>query len=159
MLVGLLSVWVIITVKLPPRLITLNVSPSIAPGFYIAVRASPAVGSFVEFPLPQAFRDTLPGCAVCARQDALILKPIAAGPGDRVDTTGARLVINGVPLAPIRTQDSQGHPVPVWRANRVLGEDEYFAFSARVPNSLDSRYFGPIQRSDIVALRAPLVTW
>lgn len=141
------------------RFVVLNLSPSIAPGLYVAVDAQPVAGQLAEFPLPQTFRGAFPECSACAREDTLILKPIAAGPGDHVDTTGGWLVINGARLAPIHTHDSQGHAVPVWRAKRVLCSDEFFVFSVRVPNSLDSRYFGPIQRTDIVAVRAPLVTW
>lgn len=158
-LAGLLVLSLLLACALPSRFIILNLSPSVAPGFYVAIGARPGAGQLVEFRLPRAFQDAYPQCAVCARSNTLILKPIAAGPGDHVDTTGSVLRINGITLAPIQTHDSQGRPLPVWRANRLLEHGEYFVFSGRVWNSLDSRYFGPIRDGDIVAVRAPLITW
>ncbi len=39
-----------------------------------------------------------------------ILKPIIAGPGDRIDTTGNWLVINGLWIAPNATTKRQPRP-------------------------------------------------
>ncbi len=39
-----------------------------------------------------------------------------------------------------------------------MAADEYFVFSNRVPNSFDSRYFGPISRAAILGVYRPLVT-
>jgi type IV secretory pathway protease TraF len=147
------------TTVFPHRLITLNLSPSVAPGFYVATDAPPETARLVEFRALPAFRSALPDSRFHPRRNAFFLKPIAAGPGDHIDTTGSFLLVNGVVLAPIQTLDSLGRPLPVWRANRVLHGDEYFVFSARVWNSLDSRHFGPICREDIVSVREPLLTW
>lgn len=141
------------------RFVLFNASPSVALGFYVACSEEPGAGQLVEFELPAEVRNAFPYVSVCAGNSVRILKPIAAGPGDHVDTTGDWLWINGRRIAPIFTTDSNGHPLPVWRANRVLERDEYFVFSPRVPNSFDSRYYGPIRRGDIVAVRRPLWTW
>jgi conjugative transfer signal peptidase TraF len=108
-----------------------------------------AVGAVVEFRTPQAVRAHLAG------QFEYLLKPIAAGPGDTVDTTGGAVVINSVvvPHSAMLAHDSQGRAVDAWRAKRVLGADEFFVLSTRIPNSLDSRYFGPIHRSQIESVR------
>lgn len=149
----------ILAVFLPPRFIAYNASPSVEIGFYVRVTEGPEIGQFAEFPLPLFFRTVYPHCPIFNQADMMILKPIAAGPGDLVDTTGDWLFINDQRMARIKTQDTEGRPVPVWRARRVLGKDEFFMFSSRVPNSLDSRYFGPIHRHRIRAVRAPLLTW
>lgn len=143
---------------LPPRFIVLNLSQSIEPGFYVRTKCPPARGALVEFHLPQEFRDRCDEEAAYCRSDVPILKPIAAEPGDHVSTIGGWLWINGERVAPILTHDSKGHPLPVWRARRVLKNDEFFVFSRRVPNSMDSRYFGPVRRSAIL-VRRPLLTW
>ncbi len=39
-----------------------------------------------------------------------------------------------------------------------MASDEYFVFSDRVPNSFDSRYFGPISRAAIIGVYRPLFT-
>jgi type IV secretory pathway protease TraF len=52
-----------------------------------------------------------------------------------------------------------GRSLPLWRDNRVLGPDEFFVFSDRIPNSFDSRCYGPIRRQQIDAVRKPWITW
>ncbi len=152
--------FVVITLRLTyARQWVLNFSDSLPPGLYTRVDEAPARGALVEFSVPRTAQTYLSQCGKRTVSGRTFLKPIAAIGGECVDTTGDWLCINQVRLAPIQTHDSQGRPLPVWRANRPLRADEYFVFSARVPNSLDSRYFGPIQRNDILAVRAPLVTW
>lgn len=140
------------------RMITLNMSPSVALGLYITCHHEPRFGELVEFELAPEFRSTIRSHNQ-SKRDARVLKPIAAGPGDHIDTTGDWLLINERCVAPIFTVDSQGRPLPVWRARRVLRPGEFFVFSACVPNSFDSRYYGPIRRCDIIAVRRPLWTW
>ncbi|MDH3770929.1 MAG: S26 family signal peptidase [Nitrospirota bacterium] len=44
----------------------------------------------------------------------------------------------------------------MWTACQVLGADRYFAFSDWVPNSFDSRYFGPVDADEITGVYRPL---
>ena len=142
------------------RQIVINTSPSVPSGLYLRSTAAPAVGQIVDFRIPQAARNYIEKRTGQTGEDWYILKPIVAGPGDRVDTTGECLMINGRQIAQMPpTNDSGGHPLPVWRENRVLGPDEFFVFSNRIPNSFDSRCYGPIRRQQIEAVRAPLLTW
>jgi type IV secretory pathway protease TraF len=41
----------------------------------------------------------------------------------------------------------------------VLAHDEFFVFSNRIPNSFDSRCYGPLHRQQIEAVRRALMTW
>ena len=92
--------------------------------------------------------------------DWFLLKPVVAGPGEWVDTTGDRLNVNGRPIAPMPPdRDGDGRPLPRWRAARRFGPDEFFAFSARIPNSFDSRCYGPVGRDQITAVRRLLWAW
>lgn len=156
---AVLALWMLVASALPTRLVVVNLSSSVAPGLYAASGGHPSKARLIEFPIPQAFLERFPDSPIRTRRYALVLKPVAAGPGDHVDTTGSNLRINGTPLAAIQTHDSQGRPLPVWRADRMLETDEFFVFSPRAWNSLDSRYFGPIRRQDIVSVRTPLLTW
>jgi type IV secretory pathway protease TraF len=36
---------------------------------------------------------------------------------------------------------------------------EYVVFSNRIPNSFDSRYYGPVHRRDILGVYAPIWIW
>jgi type IV secretory pathway protease TraF len=153
-LATLLLVTVTLAKLLPDRFLVLNLSPSVAYRLYVLVDAEPGIGDLVEFRTPnEAFHsDHL-------SPPSSILKPIAAGPGDRIDTTGECLFINGDRVAPIFTRDSEGLPLPVWRVNRTLESDEFFVLSTRVWNSLDSRYLGSIRRHQIIAVRVPVSDW
>ena len=142
------------------RILVINTSPSAAPGLYLRSFDQPAVGKLVDFRIPLAARDYVRGRTGNGGEDWFILKPIAAGPSDRVDTTGAWLVINGRRVAPMPPEtDGQGRRLPLWRANRTLRADEFFVFSNRIPNSFDSRCYGPISREQISAVREALIVW
>ena len=93
-------------------------------------------------------------------RDWYILKPVVAGPGDRVDTTSAWLTVNGRPVAPMPpATDGSGRPLPAWRARRPLRAGEFLVVSTRIANSFDSRCYGPVTAGQIAAVRVPLVTW
>ena len=142
------------------RILVINTSPSVAPGLYLRSSEQPAVGKLVDFRIPLAARDYVRGRTGNGGEDWYILKPIAAGPGDRVDTTGPWLVINGRQVAPMPPEtDGNGRRLPLWRAYRVLRSGEFFVFSNRIPNSFDSRCYGPITRGQIAAVRRSLIVW
>jgi conjugative transfer signal peptidase TraF len=142
------------------RQIVIDTSPSVTPGLYVRSSAAPAVGQLVEFRIPASVRSYIHSRTGHDGQDWYILKPIVAGSGDRVDTTRGDLLINGklvAPMPPMR--DGFGNLLPRWTENRVLERDEYFVFSDRIPNSFDSRCYGPVKRDEIESVRRPLITW
>jgi conjugative transfer signal peptidase TraF len=157
---GFIAAWGILPTFVGQRVIVINTSPSVAPGLYLRSSEEPAVGKLVDFCIPPAARTYVLGRTGNSGDDWYILKPIVAGPGDRVDTTGDWLVINDQRIAPMPPpRDSRGRPLPRWRNRRLLGPDEFFVFSDRIPNSFDSRCFGPITRREIASVRQPLITW
>jgi conjugative transfer signal peptidase TraF len=157
---GSMVVWAILPTLVGHRVVVINTSPSMPPGLYVRCAIEPAVGRIVDFRIPYRARPYVQGRTGQDGEHWYILKPIAASPGDRVDTTGSSLVINGRAIAPMPPDfDGAGRRLPVWRDNRVLGPDEFFVFSARIPNSFDSRCYGPIARSEIASVRRPLMTW
>jgi conjugative transfer signal peptidase TraF len=142
------------------RVVVINTSPSVTPGLYVRCAAEPSVGRIVDFRIPAAAR-----CYIQKRSgqdggDWFILKPIVAGPGDRVDTTSGELRINGRVIAPMPPmRDGVGNALPRWTQSRILRRDEYFVFSDRISNSFDSRCYGPVTRREIESVRRPLITW
>ena len=157
---GFIAAWAILPTVVGQRVIVINTSPSVAPGLYVRSSEEPAVGKLVDFCIPPAARAYVLGRTGNSGENWYILKPIFAGPGDRINTTGDWLVINDQRIAPMPPNfDSAGRPLPVWRENRKLGRDEFFVFSARIPNSFDSRCYGPITRPAISSVRTPLFTW
>ena len=137
--------------------VLLNTTKSEPEGLYLGQSGEPIVGALAAFKAPAAafpYAD--------ARLSFLhhrpLLKAIAAAAGDTVCTTSGRLVINGKDRAPITRSDGQGRALPVWTGCRPMAADEVFAFSDRVPNSFDSRYFGPVRRSAVLGVYRPLIT-
>jgi conjugative transfer signal peptidase TraF len=142
------------------RQIVINTSPSVRPGLYIRTSDEPRVGAIVDFRIPPAARGYVRGRTGNAGEDWYIIKPIVAGPGDLVDTTGKWLVINGRQIALMPPQnDRSGRQLPIWHERCTLRSDEFFVFSSRIPNSFDSRCYGPVHRGQIESVRAPLLTW
>lgn len=142
------------------RLVVINTSPSVGTGLYLRSCEPPSVGKLVDFRIPPAARDYVRRRTGNDSEDWYILKPIVAGPGDRLDTTGAWLVVNGGRVAPMPpAKDGNGRHLPLWRADRVLRAGEFFVFSNRIPNSFDSRCYGPIRREQISAVRKALLAW
>jgi len=142
------------------RQVVINTSPSVQPGIYIRSCATPKVGAIVDFEIPTAAQPYIHARSGYSGENWYILKPILAGPGDRVDTLGDWLVVNDKRIATMPPNtDSEGRPLPVWRENRTLGPDEFFVFSARIRNSFDSRCYGPIKVSMISSVRRAILIW
>lgn len=147
-----------VAAALPGPIVIHNPSPSIPQGFYLRSSESPATGRIIAFRIPPE------GRAYAAQHmtpliRAGIIKRVAAKAGDTVCTTGAGgLSINGRHVAPIVANDRFGRPLPHWKGCRPLEMGEFFAYSGRIPNSYDSRYYGPVRSTDIIGTFRPLWT-
>jgi conjugative transfer signal peptidase TraF len=124
-------------------------------GLYLRQAAPVRVGALVAFPAPSAAFPYADGHMSYLRR-VPVLKSVAAVSGDQVCTENGRLVINGQVRAPIMRQDRRGASLPRWNGCRQLRDGEVFVFSDRIPNSFDSRYFGPVNRAEIVGVFRPL---
>lgn len=85
------------------------------------------------------------------------VKRVVGLPGDTVEISEGRLLINGRPLHepyldPKRTRFFRD------RAPVILGQDEYFLLGDNRDNSNDSRAVGPIRKSAIMG-RAVCILW
>jgi conjugative transfer signal peptidase TraF len=159
-------VWIAV-VSLPLLMtagVRLNVMPSAPYGVYV-LRSKPAVlerGMLVTARSSESVRlmRELHGWVASWIP---VMKPIAALPGDQVCLTDGALQIAGGAQAasygPVLT-DSRGHALPTWvdARCRVVPEGSVFLASKAV-QSLDSRYFGPVQLTDIRHLAVPVLTW
>ena len=132
-----------------------NDTPSEAEGLYLRTEGRPAVGRLVSFMTPPAAAPYVDRHLAMLRRTP-VLKALAAGPGDFVCTASGRLVIDGQVMAAVAAKDPRGVRLPQWNGCRRLRAGEWFAFSDRVPNSFDSRYFGPISADQVIAAYRPL---
>jgi conjugative transfer signal peptidase TraF len=140
----------------PAPVLLYNPSPSLPIGYYLRASAPPARGRIIAFHVPAPGRAYATAHIPYVVRGAII-KPVVAAAGDRV-CTGDQLKINDHIVASIAKLDRQGRPLPQWRDCRVLRRDEYFVFSNRIPNSFDSRYYGPVAQSDVISTFRPLWT-
>lgn len=156
-LFGLGALTAICLVSTKPVLL-LNRTPSEPPGLYIRTARAPSRGDIIAFKTPAPafpYADERMGYL----HHRPLLKAVAAVGGDQVCTTGGELVVNGVARAPIAAADHRGRALPHWVGCRRLNANELFVFSARVPNSFDSRYYGPVRLGDVLGvyeLAAPI---
>ena len=135
-------------------------TPSLPNGLYWRTNGEPAVGSIVVFRVPDAAIRYKQSIGAAVDPGFLFMKPIIAGPGNHVcHRAGSELVLNGDVIAPIAETDRLGRKLPVWRGCQRLGPHDYFTFSNHVPNSFDSRHYGPIKAVDILGVYQPLLSF
>lgn len=101
------------------------------------------------------------GAGSCPAGSAEVLKRVAALPGDTVTVSAAGLLVDGRPLPGTARldRDTAGRPIPrVPAGSYRVAPGTVWLYSARVPTSWDSRYFGAVPlagvRSDAVLLFA-----
>lgn len=141
-------------VDLPTRLVW-NVSASVPTGLY-AVRPTAPLrpGVLAAVMPPEPLASWLVEGGYLGRGVPLI-KRVEAMPGQRVCREGARVIVSGRLRAIARDVDSRGHPLPRWSGCVVVGEGQLFLLNAH-PGSMDGRYFGPLQRSDVIGRATPI---
>jgi type IV secretory pathway protease TraF len=88
---------------------------------------------------------------------ALLIKWVAGNTGDVVCRHGLIVTINGRTVAYARTADAVGRKLPRWSGCRRLKAAQVFVLSAE-PDSFDSRYFGPVDRRNILGTALPVWT-
>jgi conjugative transfer signal peptidase TraF len=136
--------------------VLINTTASEPEGFYWRIGEPAAVGRLVAFKAPAAAFPYAEAHLAYLRRVPM-LKTVAAGPGDQVCARDRRLVIAGRDRGAIAWTDREGRALPHWNGCRRLGPRELFVFSDRVPNSFDSRYFGPIDPQGVLGVYAPLM--
>ncbi|NHK27152.1 S26 family signal peptidase [Parvularcula flava] len=91
-------------------------------------------------------------------RDWPLIKQIAGMQGDEICRLGTDISINGKTAGAARLVDSRGRKLPVWEGCVVLGPEQLFLMSPH-PDSLDGRYFGPVDRRDIAGVARLVVEW
>lgn len=133
-----------------------NGSSSIPIGLYAQINQIPQKGQLAIIRLPDSTR-MLANARGYLPKDARLIKPVAAGSGDVVCRHGPIIRINGRLRALARGRDRQQRVLPRWHGCRHLTTSEVFVLST-VPGSFDSRYFGPIERGNVLGTAVPIWT-
>ena len=133
-----------------------NTSPSVPTGLYrVRLDPTPAVNDIVVVRPPEDLAWFLAEGGYLPRHVPL-LKRVAALAGARVCRFGLTVSIDGKAVAEALQRDHRGRPLPTWSGCIVLTDAQVFLLSTDRPDSLDGRYFGPLDRSAIVGRAAPV---
>jgi conjugative transfer signal peptidase TraF len=125
-------------------------------------------GAYVIFCPPQRdifdeakTRDYI-GAGPCPGGYGLMMKRVLAAQNDVVSVSDTGVYVNGKQLphsTPIKA-DNVGNPLPCYRLDHyALSHTELLLMSDVSATSFDSRYFGPIDRSQIKTVIFPVMTW
>jgi conjugative transfer signal peptidase TraF len=143
----------------PSHKVIYNGSSSVPPGWYESRPArSLSVGMMVLVRLPQAAQQ------MAERRHYLpagvpVLKHIAAVPGTKVCEDRGAVTVNGKLMARALSHDALGRVLIPWSGCRALAETELFLLNSLSRSSFDSRYFGPVDRSQVIGAAFPIWTW
>lgn len=138
-----------------PRLIW-NASASAPIGLYrLEPSTAPSVGERV------AYRPSSEWSHAFAARGYLpdgvpLLKPVAAIAPSVVCRCESRVFIDGRKVADALEKDRAGRPLPRWSGCIALGADAVFLLAPDVPDALDSRYFGPVDRENLLGRVVPI---
>lgn len=146
--------------------IRLNHSPSMPLGIWLARGAGPgrayAAGDVVEAcPRLIGGQAAHLGPGGCPTGREPMLKPVAAVAGDRVTVSALGVTVNGVAVphsAPL-AHDGRGRTLPPYPAGTYAVPAGHVWLLVPRPDSLDSRYLGPVPTADIIGTASPLWVW
>ena len=120
-------------------------APSLELGDLVVVRPPPTLAAFLDrggyLPL-----------------GVPLLKHVAALAGQGVCREGERIIINGAHVADALARDRRSRPLPVWQGCFALTDDQLFLLNVERSDSLDGRYFGPLNLRTIVGHARPVWT-
>lgn len=146
-----------------PRL-TYNPSDSVAVGWYLVDRfeypshrmpSTLPVDSIVLVRLP-ASAAALAGHRGYLPTRIPLLKRVAAVWPQHVCIARKAVRIDGALVATTLDVDRAGRPLHAWRQCRPLKPGELFLMSDTNPASFDSRYFGPVDVTQVIGVAHPL---
>ena len=148
----------------------LNTTPSLPMGLWRQTSTAPvrlARGEVVTFcppasaPFELGLRRGYIAPGGCPSGLELMMKPIAALPGDTVTVSTAGIAVDGTPIANSRplSHDDEDRPLRAMAAgNYTVPAGEMWLVSSFNPRSYDSRYFGPVPIAAVRARVHPVLT-
>lgn len=145
-----------------------NATKSIPVGLYWTSGDPVEKGAYVLFcpPLAGVFTEAklrgYIGAGFCPGDYGYMMKRVLAAKDDAVSVADDGVRVNGelLPFSAPRKFDAGGRPMPRFQSDRyTLGNAEVLLMSDVSDTSFDSRYFGPVNRSQIQTVIHPVITW
>jgi conjugative transfer signal peptidase TraF len=133
-----------------------NGSSSIPIGLYALTNGIAARGQLAVVRLPNATK-LLARARGYLPASGWLIKPVVAGSGNTVCRHGQIIRISGRLRALAHRRDTRQRLLPRWHGCHHLTAAEVFVLST-VPGSFDSRYFGPVERGNVIGTAIPIWT-
>lgn len=141
-----------------PKFLIWNASPSMDQGLYWITSQSDFERGEIVAAEPPTNVAIMMGQRGYLPAGLPLIKRIVAMDGDTFCRIGNAISADGQPVAEARDHDRMRRPLPVWQGCTALKEDEVFLLGDS-PESFDSRYFGPVSRTQIWGRAVPIWTW
>lgn len=133
-----------------------NASASVPEGLYrLQPAATVHVGDLVAAAPPEPLASFLAARRYLPR-DALLLKQVAALPGQDICRAGLTVRIDGARAGEALPRDRRGRRLPDWQGCRTLAHGEVFLMNHAISDSLDGRYFGALPAESLLGRAAPI---
>jgi conjugative transfer signal peptidase TraF len=87
-----------------------------------------------------------------------MLKRVLALPKQTVCRNGLTITVDGIEMGQAHERDGRGRPLQAWHGCRVIADGYVFVMNWQSPDSLDSRYFGPLPASAVIGRAVPAWT-
>ncbi len=140
----------------PKRLVLVwNRSASVPVGLYIVMSRPVHIGDYVLIRLSGTMQ------VLAERRGYIgahtpVLKRVTAMEGDRVCRSGRAAWIAERQVVIALGTDRAGKPLPVWQGCHQLQDGQLFVLGTH-SQSFDSRYFGPVDRYQVIGMATPLL--
>lgn len=148
--------------------IRVNTTTSYPLGIYLLTNAPIEKGSLVIFcpennsVFHQARERGYIGAGFCPEGYGYMIKKLLAAKNDKVEISAVGVFVNGklLPNSKRMATDSEGNPLPHLEYNiAALDDNSVLLMSDYNSKSFDARYFGVIDKSNIISAIRPIWTW
>lgn len=169
--IALAPLWIGVWAKTQGEELSLNTSKSLPRGFYISAKNEGIErGVLIGFPMPEVMRPYVKEFGEKTEtfhygSHFVLLKKVVALPGDIICrdeigqfTAAGTFVGTALEYALVGGSDASHHAsLPTWTGCLQLRDGEVAVGSSRINDSMDSRYFGPVDMATAVVYK-PLLT-
>jgi type IV secretory pathway protease TraF len=132
----------------PVPLVVWNASESVPIGWYFVAKRQPKIGEIAVIK-PVDWVQIYASSRGYLPQEVWLLKPIYAVHPSIICRFGSHVFVDGKQVAKAKIADIMHRVLPVWKGCIALSSTEYFVLGKH-RDSFDSRYFGPIEKRQVV---------
>ena len=138
----------------PVPLVIWNASESVPIGWYFVVKRQPKVGEIAVIK-PAEWVQIYAASHGYLPEDVWLMKQLYAVHPSIICRFGRYVFVDGKYVAKVKITDKLHRALPIWKACKALTPTQYFVLGQH-RDSFDSRYFGPVDRSQVVGTAFPM---